>query len=125
MRIPLSFAIVLPFCTCRSVSFSRRPSSIDKSSMSRPLTTHPLWRSGHTVGKYISLEVKIEELDFYAFKQKIRKFKKANICALCSLLNSASVERSLKALCQSGKITKCGNIRVTFYIRNALQTIPI
>lgn len=55
-----------------------------------------------------------------AVGQTIGAFKKADIAALCPSLSPASVERSLKALCQSGEITKQGSGRATFYLRNTL-----
>lgn len=144
--------------------------------MSRLLTTLLLYRSGYTVGKYISLEAKIAgNKDLYydalqlsqngwhegaedptpfiryllgtvisayrdledrmeiigqkrpaidtvreAVKQKIGKFRKAEICELCPSISAASVERSLKELCQTGEITRGGSGRATFYIRNTL-----
>ena len=142
--------------------------------MSRLLTTLLLYRSGYTIGRYISLEAKIAKTkDFYydalqlsqdgwhegkddptpfikyllgtiisayrdfddrveiieqnrlaidavreAVKQKIGKFRKAEICELCPSLSATSVERSLKELCKTGEITKGGGGRATFYIRN-------
>lgn len=144
--------------------------------MSRLLTTLLLYRSGYTVGKYISLETKISETKntYYetlqeaqngwlsgeentipfikymlgivisayrdledririlensptaltmvreAVKSKIGKFTKNEICALCPALSKPSVERSLRALCESGEIVKTGAGRATVYFRKTL-----
>lgn len=139
--------------------------------VSRLLTTLLLYKSGYLVGKYISLEKKIQisKNDYYtalqessigwrenandntsfikyflsvvlaayrdfeeranilneklsaremvekAVKSKIGKFTKSDIMDLCPEIGRASVENSLKLLCEEGLIKKEGQGRATFY----------
>lgn len=139
--------------------------------MSRLLTTLLLYKSGYVVGKYISLEKKIQvsKEDYYdalnksskgwmesendntpfvkyilgvilaayrdfeervnligtkmsaremvekAVRVKIGKFTKSDIMELCPEIGRASVENSLKAMCEEGLIKKEGKGRATFY----------
>ncbi len=139
--------------------------------MSRLLTTLLLYKSGYFVGKYISLEKKIQisKDDYYdalrksskgwmesenddtpfvkymlgiilasyrdfeqridlvgtkmsaremvekAVKLKIGKFSKSDILELCPEISKASVENSLKVMCEEGLIKKEGKGRATFY----------
>lgn len=141
--------------------------------MSRLLTTLLLYRSGYTVGKYISLENKIaknknlyydaleacqrgwydnaedttpfikyllgiilaayrefeERVDIVDEKltavevvrraayNKVGKFTKAEMMALCPMFGKTSVESSLKTLCDEGALIKHGSGRATFYTR--------
>jgi hypothetical protein len=55
-----------------------------------------------------------------AIRQKIGKFKKADVLELCPSLSATSVERSLKALCHSGEISKHGNGKSTYYLRETI-----
>lgn len=138
---------------------------------SRLLTTLLLYKNGFAIGKYISLEKKIQitKDDYYdalqqssegwidnnnddtpfakyllgtilaayrdfedrvdmvgeklpakqivekAVKSKIGKFTKNDIMELCPEIKKASVERSLKALCEEGLIRKEGTGKATFY----------
>lgn len=144
--------------------------------MSRLLTTLLLYRSGYTVGKYISLEAKIAEtrdgyyealeksqhgwregkddptefiryilkiiLEAYrdledrmeilegkknaleivreAVRQQIGLFRKKDILERCPSLSTASVERSLRAMCEGGEIEKQGSGRATSYVRKTI-----
>lgn len=139
--------------------------------MSRLLTTLLLYKSGYVVGKYISLEKKIQvsKEDYYdalnksskgwmesendntpfvkyilgvilaayrdfeervnligtkmsaremvekAVRVKIGKFTKSDIMELCPEIGRASVENSLKAMCEEGLVKKEGKGRATFY----------
>lgn len=139
--------------------------------MSRLLTTLLLYKSGYKIGKYISLEKKIQmtKADYYdalressrewmenknddipfikyllgvilaayrdfedrvnivgtrmsakemvqkAVSSRIGKFTKAEIVGLCPEISKGSVEQSLKALCDEGKIKKEGVGKATFY----------
>lgn len=139
--------------------------------MSRLLTTLLLYKSGYKIGKYISLEKKIQmtKADYYdalressrewmenknddtpfikyllgvilaayrdfedrvnivgkrmfakemvqkAVSSRIGKFTKAEIVGLCPEISKGSVEQSLKALCDEGKIKKEGIGKATFY----------
>lgn len=139
--------------------------------MSRLLTTLLLYKSEYMIGKYISLEKKIQitKDDYYevlkesgkdwidnkndetpfvkyllsiilsayrdfeervdligekkparaivekAVKSKIGKFTKTEISELCPELSRASVEKSLKAMCDEGIIKMEGKGRTTFY----------
>ena len=145
--------------------------------MSRLLTTLLLYRSGFAVGRYSSLEVKIEKSkdlyydvlqtasngwhdgtnsptgfikyllgiilsaykDFeervdlvdeklpaiervrHATQKKIGKFTKSEIMELCPSISKASVETSLKKLVESNEITRHGEGKNTYYIRNDTQ----
>jgi Fic family protein len=55
-----------------------------------------------------------------AVRQKIGKFKKADVLELCPSLSATSVERSLKALCHSGELSKHGNGKSTYYLRETI-----
>jgi Fic family protein len=55
-----------------------------------------------------------------AVRQKIGKFKKADVLELCPSLSAASVERSIKALCHSGELSKHGSGRSTYYLRETI-----
>jgi Fic family protein len=55
-----------------------------------------------------------------AIRQKIGKFKKTDVLELCPSLSATSVERSLKALCRNGEISKHGNGKSTYYLREAI-----
>lgn len=139
--------------------------------MSRLLTTLLLYKSGYKIGKYISLEKKIQmtKADYYdalressqrwmedknddtpfikyllgvilaayrdfedrvnivgvkmsakemvqkAVNSRFGKFTKAEIMGLCPEISKGSVEQSLKALCDEGKIKKEGVGKATFY----------
>lgn len=139
--------------------------------MSRLLTTLLLYKSGYFVGKYISLEKKIQmtKEDYYsalsqasnlwlegknddnpfikymlgvilaayrdfeervnlvgnklsaremvenAVRNKLGKFTKSEIMELCPEIGRASVENSLRAMCEEGIIKKEGKGRATFY----------
>lgn len=139
--------------------------------MSRLLTTLLLYKNGYEVGKYISLEKKIQtaKSDYYdalqesshgwiddkhddtpfikyllgtflaayrdfedrvnivgkkmsaremvekAVNSRIGKFTKTEIAELCPEISKGSVEQTLKALCQKGKIKKEGVGKSTFY----------
>jgi Fic family protein len=84
---------------------------------------------GTVVGAYRDFEDRVALVDEkpsaveavrVAVCQKIGPFKKADVLELCPALSAASVERSLKALCQSGEISKHGNGRATYYLRETL-----
>lgn len=139
--------------------------------MSRLLTTLLLYKNGYVIGKYISLEKKIQntKLEYYhslsqssngwlenknddtpfikyilgiilaayrdfesrvnvvskkmsafemvehAVNKKIGKFTKSDIMEMCPEIGRASVENSLKRLCDEGKIEKHGAGRSSFY----------
>ena len=139
--------------------------------MSRLLTTLLLYKSGYTVGKYISLEKKIQitKKEYYqalsisskkwfenenddtsfvkyllgtilaayrdfedrvnivskkmsafemvekAVNLKLGKFTKSDIMELCPEISRASIENSLKKLCDEGKIEIHGGGRSVFY----------
>lgn len=139
--------------------------------MSRLLTTLLLYKSGYFVGRYISLEKKIQvtKEDYYealsqssdfwlegknddtffikyllgiilaayrdfeervnlvgnkltareivenAVRNKLGKFTKNEIMELCPEIGRASVENSLKAMCEEGMIKKEGKGRATYY----------
>ncbi|MDD7280823.1 Fic family protein [Floccifex sp.] len=141
--------------------------------MSRLLTTLLLYKSGYVVGKYISIEKKIEitKEEYYdalskssenwhenanddtpfikymlgvilaayrdfeervnivgnkvtskemvekAVYSKIGTFTKSDIMELCPEISKASVESSLKKLCDEGRIAKVGGGRSTYYYR--------
>jgi Fic family protein len=55
-----------------------------------------------------------------AVRQQIGKFRKVDVLALCPSLSAASVERSLKAMCASGEITKNGSGKSTYYLRDKI-----
>jgi Fic family protein len=55
-----------------------------------------------------------------AVRQKIGRFKKADILELCPSLSASSVERSLKALCHSGELSKHGSGKSTYYLRETI-----
>jgi Fic family protein len=55
-----------------------------------------------------------------AIRQKIGKFKKADVLELCPSLSATSVERSLKELCHRGEISKHGSGRSTYYLRETI-----
>jgi Fic family protein len=55
-----------------------------------------------------------------AIRQKIGKFKKADVLELCPSLSATSVERSLKALCHGGEISKHGSGKSTYYLRETI-----
>lgn len=55
-----------------------------------------------------------------AVKTKIGKFTKREIHEMCPFLSAASVERSLKSLCDTGEIMKHGSGKSTFYTREKL-----
>jgi Fic family protein len=55
-----------------------------------------------------------------AIRQKIGKFKKADVLELCPSLSAASVERGLKALCHSGELSKHGSGKSTYYLRETI-----
>lgn len=52
-----------------------------------------------------------------AIMQRIGKFTKADICAMCPSFSVTSVERGLKELCRRGEIIKGGSGRATYYVR--------
>lgn len=139
--------------------------------MSRLLTTLLLYKSGYFVGRYISLEKKIQvtKEDYYealsqcsdfwlegknddtffikyllgiilaayrdfeervnlvgnkltareivenAVRNKLGKFTKNEIMELCPEIGRASIENSLKAMCEEGMIKKEGKGRATYY----------
>jgi hypothetical protein len=55
-----------------------------------------------------------------AVRQKIGKFKKADVLELCPSLSATSVERGLKALCHSGELSKHGSGKSTYYLRETI-----
>ena len=55
-----------------------------------------------------------------AVKTKIGKFTKADIAELVTSMSATSVERHLRALCESGEIEKLGSGRSSFYIRKTI-----
>ena len=55
-----------------------------------------------------------------AIRTRIGRFTKSEIAGLCTSMSAASVERHLKALCESGEIEKHGGGRSTYYIRKTL-----
>jgi Fic family protein len=55
-----------------------------------------------------------------AIRQKIGKFKKADVLEICPSLSAASVERSLKALWNNGEISKHGSGKATYYLRETI-----
>jgi Fic family protein len=55
-----------------------------------------------------------------SIRQKIGKFKKTDVLELCPSLSATSVERSLKALCHSGEISKHGSGKSTYYLRETI-----
>lgn len=55
-----------------------------------------------------------------AIKTRIGKFTKSEIAGLCTSMSSASVERHLRALCESGEIEKQGGGRSTYYLRKGI-----
>lgn len=139
--------------------------------MSRLLTTLLLYKSGYFVGRYISLEKKIQvtKEDYYealsqssdfwlegknddtffikyllgiilaayrdfeervnlvgnkltareivenAVRNKLGKFTKNEIMELCPEIGRASIENSLRAMCEEGMIKKEGKGRATYY----------
>jgi Fic family protein len=81
------------------------------------------------IGAYRDFEERVELVDEKlpaidmvrnAVCLKIGKFKKADILELCPTLSAASVERSLKALCQSKEISKHQSGKATYYLREML-----
>lgn len=52
-----------------------------------------------------------------AIETRIGKFTKREILEMCTNLSAASVERSLKKLCDTGEIVKQGSGKSTFYFR--------
>ena len=100
--------------------------------MSRLLTTLLLYRCGYVVGRYISLESKIEKTkeNYYdvleqcaieivrkAVCEKIGKFTKSEIMELVPSLSKASVENSLTQLMKDGVVDRHGKGKATFYTR--------
>lgn len=55
-----------------------------------------------------------------AIRTRIGKFTKSEIAGLCTSMSAASVERHLKALCETGEIEKRGGGRSTYYVRKLL-----
>ena len=53
-------------------------------------------------------------------KTRIGKFTKSEIAGLCTSMSAASVERHLRALCETGEIEKRGGGRSTYYVRLSL-----
>lgn len=143
--------------------------------MSRLLTTLLLYKSGYLVGKYISLEKKIESTkqDYYdalaqsndgrkegknnalpfikyllrivlsayrdfesrvdlvsdkkpsafemvkvAIDEHLGKFTKSKLIELCPAISKASIENALKKLVETDYITRHGNGKNTFYVKN-------
>ena len=104
--------------------------------MSRLLTTLLLYRAGYVVGKYVSLESKIEKTkeSYYDALEKegkvttidlvrkavgntIGKFTKNDIMEYVPSVSKASVENALKSLVQEGIIGREGKGKATFYFR--------
>ncbi len=55
-----------------------------------------------------------------AIRQKIGKFKKADLLELCPSLSASSVERSLNFLCHSGEISQQERGKSTYYLRKTI-----
>ncbi len=55
-----------------------------------------------------------------AIRTRIGRFTKAEIAGLCTSMSAASVERHLRALCETGEIEKHGGGRSTYYVRKTL-----
>ena len=55
-----------------------------------------------------------------AVKTRIGKFTKSEIAELVTSMSATSVERHLRALCESGEIEKRGGGRSTYYVRKTL-----
>lgn len=87
---------------------------------------------GTIISAYRDFEARVELVDDklpaievvrLAMQQKIGKFKKSDVLEMCPALSAASVERSLKALCKMGEISKHGSGKATFYLReNIIKT---
>lgn len=65
----------------------------------------------NVVGKKMSAKEMVEK----AVNSKLGKFTKADIAELCPEISKGSVEQTLKAMCDEGKIKKEGSGRATFY----------
>lgn len=55
-----------------------------------------------------------------AIRTRIGRFTKSEIAGLCTSMSAASVERHLRALCETGEIEKHGGGRSTYYVRKSL-----
>jgi Fic family protein len=84
---------------------------------------------GTIISAYRDFEERVELVDEkllpidvvrLAIRQKIGKFKKADVLELCPSLSTTSVERSLKTLCDLKEISKHGNGKATYYLRETI-----